>query len=222
MFKAMKKFNYYLAYPLLMLLIFGSCNKDNITETDDQLGISKITRYPTFTMNGDRYVVLKPGDNYTEAGATAKEGTADIPVTIEGSVDTNTPGVYTITYSAVNKDGFAASVMRTVVVASVAADAAAHDLSGDYLRSNGQIATWTRIAPGVYTVFNPGGAAGTVLTLVAINPSGYELLVPLQTGSDGSEYDVEEEAYLPGPPAQFSWKIINPGYGTAVRTFVKQ
>lgn len=212
---------HYLLYIVLLIMI-SACNKDNIVETDEQLGISKITYYPTFTMNGERYVVLKPGDTFTDPGATAKEGTTDIPVTTTGTVDTSIPGVYTITYSAVNKDGFSSSVMRTVVVATIEASAAAHDLSGEYARtSNGQIATWTKIAPGVYTVFNPGGAEGANLTVVTINAAGYEIDIPEQIASDGSPTSSTDETYNP-TTATYSWIIINPGYGAAPRTFVKQ
>ena len=212
-----------LTTAIVLAIIVTACKKNDFSYPEGYVGSSKITTYATFTVNGDTYMFVPTGGTYTEPGVTAKEGDADLQVTTTGTVNTNAPGVYTLTYSAVNKDGFPASVRRTVVVATIAPDAAAQDLSGNYARtSNGSVSTWTKIAPGVYTVFNPGGAPGTNLTLVAINPTANELFVPLQTGSDGSQYDVEGETLQLGPPARYSWVIINPGYGTAERTFVKQ
>ncbi|HCN84573.1 MAG TPA: DUF5011 domain-containing protein, partial [Sphingobacteriaceae bacterium] len=159
---------------------------------------------------------------YTEPGVTAKEGTADIVPTISGTVNTNTADVYTLTYTAVNKDGFSASAVRTVIVYSTDAGAAAQDLSGNYARNtNASIATWTKIAPGVYKVFNPGGAPGTNLTVIAINPTGYSIKIPSQISSDGLTTSSASEN-VSGMPNSYGWQILNPGYGTAVRTFIKQ
>ena len=137
---------------------------------------------------------------------------------------TTAPGVYTVVYSAVNDDGFTASARRTVVVYSTDATAAANDLSGNYARTtNASVAVWTKIAPGVYTVFNPGGAPGTNLTVVAINPTGFTIDIPQQQSSDGSVTSSSGESYTPTPaPAKYTMVIVNPGYGTAARTFVKQ
>src|SRR5437868_13360444 len=98
------------------------------------------------------------------------------------------PGVYTLTYTATNSDAFSPTATRTVVVYQTAPDAAAHDLSGTYLRpATGVTSTWTKIAPGVYVVQNPGGAAaGTNLIVVAVNPSGFSIKIPEQIASDGT------------------------------------
>jgi len=173
-------------------------------------------------MKGSTYVTVAKGSAYTEPGVTAKEGTTDLTPTVTGSVNTATAGVYTLTYTAVNKDGFSASVRRTVIVYSTDAGAAAHDLSGNYARNtNGSIATWTKIAPGVYSVFNPGGAPGTNLTVIAVNPTGYAISIPPQISSDGLTTSSALENFA-GMPATYAMEIVNPGYGTAVRTFVKQ
>ena len=121
------------------------------------------------------------------------------------------------------KDGFSASVYRTVVVYSTDASAAANDLSGNYARtSNGQIATWTKIAPGVYTVFNPGGAIGTNVTIIAINPTGFTIKIPTQPISEGgTPITSSDESYTNSVPPTYTWKIVNSGYGTALRTFTK-
>lgn len=200
-----------------------SCSKDKIINTHDRVGISKVTYYPILTLTGNSIIAIPNGTAYTDPGVKAEAAGADVPVTTSGTVDANTDGVYTLTYSAVNSDGYSATATRTVVVYTTAPDAAANDLSGNYARTlNGSIATWTKIAPGVYTVFNPGGAPGTNLTVVAINPSGFNISIPEQIASDGSPTSSTNESYTNSNPATYSWKIVNPTYGTALRTFIKQ
>jgi hypothetical protein len=216
----MKKYSVFI---FTIFILLASCKKDKIISTADQVGISKVTYFPILTMKGDNIMVVEKGGTFTDPGVTAKAGESDVPVTSTGTVNTSTPGVYTINYSATNKDGFSASLRRTVAVYSTAADAAAHDLSGNYARtSNGSVASWTKLAPGVYKVFNPGGAPGTNLTVIVFNPSGYDIFIPEQVSSDGSITSSSNESYTNGSPAQYSWKVINPGYGTGQRTFIKQ
>jgi len=216
----MKKF-IPLLYSLLAVL-FVACNKDEIHNTEDQVGISKVTHFPVLTLNGDRYMTIEEGGTFTDPGIIATEGGAPIPYTTDGSVNTGEVGVYDLTYTAVNKDGFPASLTRTVVIYSTESSAAANDLSGTYIRTNGVPSTWTKIAPGVYTVLNPGGATGVNLTVVAFNQTGNAIHIPYQTIADGSTMTSAQEVYSPGPPATYTWQILNSGYGTQLRTFVKQ
>jgi hypothetical protein len=213
---------YFIAFVALCFTI--ACNKEpDFNYPEGTVGRSKITNFPVLTLQGDEVMVLEKGTAFTDPGVSAKEGTNDLTPTVSGSVDINTPGVYKINYSAVNKDGFSASTSRTVVVYSTDASAAAHDLSGNYARTtNGSVAEWTKIGPGVYSVFNPGGAPGTNLTVIVFNPTGYTIFIPEQVSSDGSITSSSNETYTPGSPAKYSWKIVNPGYGTSLRTFVKQ
>jgi hypothetical protein len=209
---------------ILVIALFSlvSCNKDKINNTADKVGISKVTHFPILTVKGDNIIAIANGSTYNEPGVTAKAGDADVPVTTSGTVNTSQDGVYTLTYTAVNSDGFSASATRTVAVYTTAADAASHDLSGTYLRAaTGSSAVWTKIAPGVYSVFNPGGSPGTNLTVVAINPSGFKISIPPQMAG-GAITSSSSEVYTNSTPPTYSWKIINPGYGTGLRTFVKQ
>jgi hypothetical protein len=205
------------------ITILISCNKTDYNYPEGTVAGSRITNFPLLSIKGERLMTVKVGDAYTEPGVDATEGGATIPYTTDGAVNTAVPAVYTLTYSAVNKDGFSASVFRTVVVYSTDASAAANDLSGDYARStNGSIASWTKIAPGVYTVFNPGGAPGTNVTIIAINPTGFTIKIPVQPiGEGGTPITSSDEVYTNSDPPKYTWKIVNSGYGTALRTFTK-
>lgn len=70
---------------------------------------------PTITLNGDDQVTLECGSNFNDPGATATACGSSVPVTTSGSVDTHTPGVYTITYTATNSGG-TAETHRSVTV----------------------------------------------------------------------------------------------------------
>lgn len=195
-------------------ILFSSCEKKSE-------GISRETAFPSFTMAGNKTIFLTLGQTYTEQGVKAKEGDKDLTVKIEGTVNTSAAGVYTLTYSAINSDEFPGSVSRRVVVSDISPAAAANDLSGDYARStNGSIAEWTRVAPGVYSVFNPGGAPGTNLTVIVFNPTVSRIYIPEQVSSDGSITSSSSETF--NGSTTYTWIILNPGYGTGTRTFVKQ
>lgn len=107
--------------PLILLSLLAVCF---VGCTDDTESISRVTNYPDFTMNGDDFMIHQLGDAFTDPGVTATEAGAEIPVTSSaagvyqggGSLDVNTSDEYHITYKATNKDGFAGSVERTVMV----------------------------------------------------------------------------------------------------------
>lgn len=216
-------------FSFLAIAFLAGCNQKDIIDNAQELGHSKITYYPILTVTGPAYATVAKGGTFTDPGATAVAGGKTVPVVTSGTVNTNAAGVYLVTYTATNTDGFSASATRFVVVYSTDAVAAANDFSGNYARtSNGSVATWTKIAPGVYTVFNPGGAPGTNLTIVAFNPTGFIINVPDQPDSGGTRTSMTNAAggsdvvYTPGPPATYAWHVVNPGYGPALRTFVKQ
>lgn len=219
----MKKNNLFFCSLLTLLIV--ACNKNDIHNTDDEVGVSRVTHFPELTLKGDRYTNVIIGTAFTDPGITAKEGSADIMYTTTGSVNTNVPGVYTLTYSAINKDGFPAATTRTVTVYSTDGVAAANDFSGTYLRTaTGFASSWTKLAPGVYLVTNPGGASvGTGTSVIVFNSTGNNIHMPAQEISDGSEMTSSDEIYTQGSPSKYVWKIVNaPTYGTALRTFIKQ
>ena len=77
---------------------------------------------PVISINGSNPATVELGATYTDAGATAMDefhGTT--PVTSSGTVDTNTVGSYTITYTATDKDGNTATATRTVNVVDTTA-----------------------------------------------------------------------------------------------------
>ena len=84
-------------------------------------GLVKVTHYATFQLNdadANNVTLVALGDEYVDPGCVCMEGDTDISdkVQVSGTVDTSVMGVYYVTYSAENVDGFASSATRTVAV----------------------------------------------------------------------------------------------------------
>lgn len=219
----MKRYFKFLFAAIFSGIFFTSCEKDTVEITDTSVGISKIIFFPSLATKGDRLMIIKQGDTYTDQGATPMLNGQTNPFTTTGAVDASKPGIYILNYETKNAEGYSATDYRTVAV--IGNDVSANNFSGTYARyvngaPNGQTTTWTKTANGVYTVVNPGGATG--VTVTAVNYSGNIIAIPLQATSSGV-FSSQGGLYNPtAVPPQFQWIIINAGYGNAVRTFIKQ
>lgn len=107
----MKKIFYFVLVALAALTL-ASCEK-KASE-----GLTRVTYYPELQLKGDNPYVIQLGGSYTEPGYVATLNGEDITgtVTTSSNVDTKSPGIYNVTYSAVNPDGFTASISRSVYV----------------------------------------------------------------------------------------------------------
>lgn len=109
----MKKNIFYIMLLLLTSVVtFTSCDNDS------SAGVTRITYYPVLTLNGDATMYADKGASFTDPGCAAEMNGEDISsqVVVSGTVNTAKSGVYTLTYSATNADGFSASASRTVIV----------------------------------------------------------------------------------------------------------
>jgi len=106
----MKKGLYIIAL-LLLTIGFAGCEKESA-------GLTSITYYATIELNGGETMIVSKDSTFTDPGFVATMNGVDVSdqVVVEGEVDTSTSGVYTITYSMTNEDGFPSSVTRTVIV----------------------------------------------------------------------------------------------------------
>ncbi len=81
---------------------------------------------PVLTLNGHSSMTIECHSAYTEEGATAIDAFAgDLGASIEvyGSVDPNTPGIYTVTYAVTDPSGNTAGAERTIYVVDTTAPA---------------------------------------------------------------------------------------------------
>ena len=97
---------------LLTIISFVSCH--DIT-TD---GVTRITYYPSITVLGDALVIVTQGTTYTDAGCKVDLNGEDVTdkVTVVSTVNSNEIGIYSVTYTSVNDDGFSVSASRQVFV----------------------------------------------------------------------------------------------------------
>jgi hypothetical protein len=216
---------------LLIAACSLSCNKSNFNYPAGTVGISKIIYFPSVTIIGNRIVTTTQGADFTDSGATAILNGKPVAYTTDPTISSTTaPGVYTVTYTAANAQGFSASDWRYVVVVPTSALSdplvPTNDFSGTYLRAaTGVTSTWTKISTGVYQVENPGGASvGVGMISVVVNFSGTTISMPSQDDPDfGGTISATNATYVPSPPpASYSWVFNASGYGTSVRTFVEQ
>ncbi len=86
-------------------------------ESDDTEGLTRTTYYATINLTGGQTIV-NLGGSYDEPGYSAILNGLDVTDRVEVSSNVNTSkiGIYHVTYSCVNDDGFSSSVSRTVIV----------------------------------------------------------------------------------------------------------
>jgi len=106
-------------------------NDENTTDNgDDNTTTTADVTPPVITLKGEANITLAQGEPYKELGATAVDAVdGNVSVSISGTVDTNTTGRYTVTYTAKDKAGNEATVTRDVSVV-------APTLTGMTLESN--------------------------------------------------------------------------------------
>lgn len=106
----MKK-NLTLILAAALLVIATSCEKTS-------LGHTFITTYPTITLLGDNPLIAQLGEEFEDPGFTAVLDGQDWSsnVNVASDVDSSYPGIYSMTYSTVSKEGFPFSVVRDVYV----------------------------------------------------------------------------------------------------------
>jgi len=128
----MKKIYFYML-GFVLALGLASCSDNN-----DHLTDSTLTYYPEFHMQGEEFVEVYLGTSYTDAGCTAtllgEDWTSRIVTTGVEDIDVNIPGLYYVTYSITNKDGYVKSVTRTVAVFDPEITT---DISGKYTTQEG-------------------------------------------------------------------------------------
>lgn len=100
----------YILISIVALSALVACTKEHATN-------QKITYYPVLTLEGGA-VVLNIGSAYTEPGYSAFLGGQDVTseVQVSNNIDNSKTGAYSVSYMAVNEDGFSASASRDVFV----------------------------------------------------------------------------------------------------------
>lgn len=201
---------------LLPALVITGCKKDTTANVSKAVEVS----FPEITLNGNPLIVIATGAAYTDAGAKLKDDITGAITDIQptsSNVNTALPGLYLVNYSAANANGFETAATRVVVVTSVAS---LINRTGTYLRTaTGVNCFITKISEGVYQLKNPAGFSGspnTIVYMVETAPNVYRC--PPQPSDFGTLSVININFTATG----VTWNVINPGFGTGTRTFVKQ
>ena len=118
-----------------------------ITDVDDTA--------PVITVTGDNPATVELGATYTDAGATASDTDDASPtVTSSGTVDTDTLGTYTITYTAIDAAGNSSTATRTVNVVDTTAPVftSSANFSADENQTAIGVVTATDLADITFTI----------------------------------------------------------------------
>jgi len=107
----------------------------------------KVTYFPTIQMAGESTTFSAKGVNYQDAGANSTENGVEIETNVVSDVDNSAIGSYSVTYSAVNVDGFSASLVRKVIIYDP--NTSSTDISGTY--SGGVVRTHPTLATRQYS-----------------------------------------------------------------------
>jgi Domain of unknown function (DUF5011) len=214
----MKKINIKWSFMLAIaaLVVLQACKKEN----DYPSQVVKLS-FPVMTLNGNAILVLNRGDVFTDPGCSWKDtvtgetGTVNSNATIPTTSDT----IVVISYTAVNKYGMKSSITRTVAVTGIPNSL---DISGAYLRAaTGQTANISKIDRGVFFSDNIGGNSTGDVGFFMIKTDS-SILIPEQPLASSGTADFAQQSINYGPPITIKYQILASGYGTSVRTFVKQ
>src|SRR5687767_1180245 len=207
---------------LIVATVFAGCKKD-----PDTVSTVVNVSYPTINLKGAAYVHIPIGGSYVEEGATLIDditGASTEIMPTSSEVDNTTPGLYAVRFIAANANGFKTEVIRTILVLDYTPPSTLdpnHDISGTYTRTaNGIQVTLYRMNTGLYIIDNFGGST-LIIPAYILMPDSNTIDVPLQRSLDGFELDCTGETFDPNAPITFSYVVEAAGFGTAVRTFVK-
>ncbi len=213
---------------LLMAVGFSSCKKDY-----GDPSITVTVSYPTITLTGAQYYSIPVNGSLPTIAATAYDSFyhESCSVLLDlSTLDATTAGLYAVTASAKNKYGFIG--YKTVYV-GVTNEPASLDISGAYIRlaTAGRVANVSKLATGMFMTDNVGGvditnpATGAVVSAVFVVTSDTTLDFGSQLTSAGTLTASSETLMLVGGGGSgttLNYAIALSGFGTQVRTFVKQ
>jgi hypothetical protein len=194
----------------------AGCEKDGTANLSKEVKVS----YPEITLNGSEIAVVALGGTYTDAGAKLKDDISGKITDIQpssGTVNTSKAGLYVLTFTAANENGFETTAARLVAVTSVTGTP---NREGKYLRAaTGVNAFITKVADGVYKVKNPGGAGIGVNTVVYFVETAPNTFVCPDQPTDFGQMSVSDINFTAGGA---TWRVLNASYGTGIRTFTKE
>lgn len=202
---------------------------------DDTADVSRLVDVtaPGIILKGQDLVILPTGGAFTDEGATGIDslsGNQQTELSAESTPNTSVPGIYPLTYTAKDANGFTSQVVRNVFVFDNSLTEGYDlitdvDLSGTYqhLAGEGRIVTVTQVLPGLYICNDLYGTFTSLTPLYFLNTTE-GLVVPEQPTYAGlgdidgtGTVEAEDGKYI----LDFSG-LTRIGIGLRPRTIVQQ
>jgi hypothetical protein len=207
-----------LSFVALITLVAVSCKKDYSQ-------VSKVVTpsYPNINFPNGKFFSIKVGDPTPQIVANAYDSLLKqaMGVTYDPSViDNTTPGLYVVpVISEKNVNGYFSADAAYVAVTNI--DTAV-SLNGSWDRQGfTTFQTLTEVKNGLYQIVNIGGAAGAVGYLCQKDSSSFSF--PVQPTIYGDMYFTQTSLRMISSRRDtMRYVVINAGFGTALRTFVKR
>lgn len=203
-------------------LLFVACKKDS----EKVIKQTVTPTYPVIKLTGGGAFSIPVGGTYTDGGATSYDSINSSTTNITPAGNNVNPAVaggYSVDFLAVNSWGYRTTLSKVVLVTSLTA-AQDVDISGTYIRTNGQHVHITKLGRGLYSTDNLGGVKGDpsfVYPFYFGFAKADSLVGPSQYGPKGVAA-MDSPAFSSGPTGDtLSYVAINASLGTAVRTFIK-
>jgi Domain of unknown function (DUF5011) len=203
-------------------LFFSACTK----KSEDVYTKMVTPVFPTLTLKGAPVVTLSVGGTYTDAGATGFDSLTNTTTQltpVSNNVDPANAGFYVVNFLTKNLWGYRTLASRLVLVTNVSPS---DDISGTYQRTNGVNVHVVKAGTGLYTIDNVGGVANPGPDFVFpfyigfTNDSTFE--GPSQNTPLGGLSISNPTIIRSGNNVTLKYVVINPNFGTAIRTFIKQ
>ncbi len=201
------------------LTAFAACKK-----TDDNVSKVVTVSHPAININGSKFMTINVGAPFVDSGATLIDDVTGqssvIMADTTSAVDPSTPGMYTLTYSAKNANGYGSINARYVAVTNYPDNT---NIGGRFVRQSNSLAVQvTRVSRAIYRTGDFGGAG--------IPDAAYFAVIDTATIDFGQQYsetigsffsvDVSYFHLRPGDTS-YAYVLHAPGYGTALRVFKK-
>lgn len=173
--------------------------------------------FPNITLNGAQYETLVAGSitSYSDEGVVATLGAEDISTMVEvtGTVDVNTPGVYSLVYSVstINSLDQASTVSASRFVNITSEDLSGTDLSGSYLGTGFSGAPTpkaiTKVATGWYRCPDVIGSGNNIVAIFA-HTGGNGIVIPDQPGPFGNVNTTAAGTSATLTATGFNWTVF--------------
>ena len=194
-------------------LVMTSCSDD------ESEGKSRITYYAILEMNGDAKVSTPVGQPFNDPGCVATMAGEDVSdqIVTTSNLNTNACGFYTINYSVVNPDGFAASATRTVAVIDKNNFASAYWGKSQFgaRTYSGAPINITQRADGTYLIDDLGGGMYFYGRYPGYEPTyDFHLEAVLQLNADNTIEVLQQGSWYWGDPFEDIHAAYDPATGT--------